>query len=244
MEIESLLLCATQISTYLGQSALTNATGFFFQRDENLFLATSKHVFFDVTSDHSPDRIVIKLHTDKNNATAAIDYSIPLYLEGKSQWVSGSDRTGDIDVAVIQIYRERLPNEVVLEAFGPSNLLAPECALEIGTPMLIVGFPLGFHDTLHNLPVARSAINASSFALRFQGNGYFLTDARTHRGSSGAPVVCRDVTAESMPWRLLGIHSGRLDMAGRDVKVDEALGLNCAWFADILQMLTEPRDLE
>lgn len=244
MEIESILLCATQISTHLGQSSLTNATGFFFQRDEKLFLATSKHVFFDAESGHSPDRIVIKLHTDRNNATAAIDYSIPLYVDGKSQWVSGSDRTGDIDVAVIQIFRARLPNEVIFEAFGPSNLLAPECTLEIGTPMLIVGFPLGFHDTLHNLPVARSAINASSFALRFQGNGYFLTDARTHRGSSGAPVVCRDVTAESMPWRLLGIHSGRLDMAGRDVKVDEALGLNCAWFADILQTLTEPRNLE
>ena len=244
MEIEPLLLTATQISTYSGEHSLTNATGFFYQRNEKLFLATSKHVFFDALSDHSPDRIVVKLHTNRNNATAAIDYSIPLYFDGKSQWVSGSDGTGDIDVAVIQIYQERLPQKVVLEAFGPSNLLAPERSLDIGTPMLIVGFPLGFHDTLHNLPVARSAINASSFALRFQGNGYFLTDARTHRGSSGAPVVCRDVTAETMPWRLLGIHSGRLDMAWRDVKVDEALGLNCAWFADILQTLTEPRDLK
>lgn len=244
MEIESILLCATQISTYLGQSSLTNATGFFFERDEKLFLATSRHVFFDAMSDHSPDRIVIKLHTDRNNATRAIDYSIPLYRNGKSQWVSGTDRTGDIDVAVIQIFRESLPKDVVIEAFGPANLLAQDSSLEIGTPLLIVGFPLGFHDTLHNLPVARSAINASSFALRFQGKGYFLTDARTHRGSSGAPVVCRDIASKTMPWLLLGIHSGRLDMVGRDATIDEALGLNCAWFADILLTLTEPRALE
>jgi len=46
----------------------------------------------------------------------------------------------------------------------------------------IVGFPLGFHDTLHHLPVVRQAALASSFGLRFPGNGYFLTDARTHRG--------------------------------------------------------------
>ncbi|WP_207064094.1 serine protease [Motiliproteus sp. SC1-56] len=244
MEIESILLCATQVSTFLGQSSLTNATGFFFQRDENLFLATSRHVFFDAKSNHSPDRIVIKLHTDRNNAARAIDYSIPLYVDGKSQWISGFDRAGDIDVAVIQIFREQLPKEVVFEAFGPQNLLAQNGTLEIGTPLLIVGFPLGFHDTLHNLPVARSAINASSFALRFQGNGYFLTDARTHRGSSGAPVVCKNNTAESMPWLLLGIHSGRLDMTGRDTNVDEALGLNCAWFADILLTLTEPTKRE
>ncbi len=243
MDIESILLCSTQISTYLEQTGLTNATGFFFQRDDRLYLATSRHVFHDEKSSHFPDRIVIKIHTDRNNATRAIDYSIPLYLNGKSLWIAGTDRTGDIDVAVIQIARERLPAEAIIEAFGPQNLLAPDDTVEIGTPLLIVGFPLGFHDTLHNLPVARSAINASSFALRFQGNGYFLTDARTHRGSSGAPVVCRDNTARAshLPWRLLGVHSGRLDMAGRDSELDEALGLNCAWFADILLTLTQAR---
>ena len=63
--------------------------------------------------------------------------------------------------------------------------------VEVGSSLLIVGFPLGFHDTLHHMPVVRQAVNASSFGLRFQGKGYFLTDARTHRGTSGAPVVLR-----------------------------------------------------
>ena len=243
MEAESILFCATQVATYLGDNYLTNATGFFFRRNEKLFLVTSRHVFFDKDSKHAPDRVVIKFHTDRSNSTRTIDYSIPLYLNGRSQWVSGSDQTGDIDVAVIQIHRDRLPGDVVFEAFGPENLLGQETTVEIGTPLLVVGFPLGFHDTLHNLPVARSAIVASSFALRFQGKGYFLTDARTHRGSSGAPVVCRDSTGQhaSFPWLLLGIHSGRLDMLGRDAEIDEALGLNCAWFSDILLTLTKAR---
>jgi hypothetical protein len=30
---------------------------------------------------------------------------------------------------------------------------------------------------------------SDSFGLRFQGQGYVPTDARTHRGTSGAPVV-------------------------------------------------------
>ena len=94
-----------------------------------------------------------------------------------------------------------------------------------------------------SVAVARHAVIASSFGLRFQGEGYFLTDARTHRGTSGAPVVMRaaagDWSAKDLPWRLLGIHSARLDVGTRDLELDEALGLNCAWYADILLTLTE-----
>jgi hypothetical protein len=42
-----------------------------------------------------------------------------------------------------------------------------------------------------------------------------------------------------LPWRLLGVHAARLDVGTRDQDVDEALGLNCAWYADILLTLTE-----
>ena len=126
----------------------------------------------------------------------------------------------------------------VLHAFGPEHLQASLDAVPIGTPLLLVGFPLGFYDTLHHLPVARHAIVASAFGVRFQGEGYFLTDARMHRGSSGAPVVTRSADAGAMPWTLLGVHSARLDMAGRDRVQDDVLGLNCAWYADILMTLT------
>ena len=76
-------------------------------------------------------------------------------------------------------------------AFTPEHLHDMREPVELGTSMVVVGFPLGFHDALHHLPVVRHAVNASSFGLRFQGKGYFLTDARTHRGTSGAPVVMR-----------------------------------------------------
>jgi hypothetical protein len=46
---------------------------------------------------------------------------------------------------------------------------------------------------------------------------------------------------QALPWKLLGVHSSRVDIAGRDQVQDEALGLNCAWYADILLTLTEPR---
>ena len=87
--------------------------------------------------------------------------------------------------------------------------------------------------------MVRNAVIASSFGLRFQGQGYFLTDARTHRGTSGAPVVMRSASGDSqLPWKLLGVHSALMDMGGRYLQLDESLGLNCAWYADILTTLT------
>jgi hypothetical protein len=118
----------------------------------------------------------------------------------------------------------------------------------VGTSVLIVGFPLGFHDTLHRLPVARQAVIASAFGIRFQGNGYFLTDARMHRGTSGAPVVSRGPTQcagrAELTWMLLGVHAARMDVANRDVHLDEHLDLNCAWYADILLTLTQDAAIE
>ena len=45
--------------------------------------------------------------------------------------------------------------------------------------------------------------------------------------------------AGDLRWMLLGVHSARLDVGTRDLILDEALGLNCAWYADILLTLTE-----
>jgi hypothetical protein len=204
---------------------------------------TSRHVVFDKPSKHTPDRLEIEIHTDADNLARSTGFSILLYRNGKSIWRQGRDASGEIDTAVIELDRAALPEDAVYRAFTPNHLRKSLDGVEIGTSLLIVGFPLGFHDTLHHLPVVRQAAIASSFGLRFQGQGYFLTDARTHRGTSGAPVVMRGERRSNesrpLPWQLLGVHSARLDMGTRDVQLDESLGLNCAWYADILLTLTE-----
>lgn len=241
LAIEPLLLTAARVDTFEGQRLLTNASGFFFERDARLFLVTSRHVMIDEPSKHFPDRIEIELHIAAGNMAMSTGFSMPLYHDGKSVWRQGSDTGGEIDVAVLEIEREALPKTAVLRAFKPEHLHDPREPVELGASLLVVGFPLGFHDALHHLPVVRHAVNASPFGLRFQGKGYFLTDARTHRGTSGAPVVMRRRGAQTgdLPWLLLGVHSSRMDVGTRDLNQDEALGLNCAWYADILLTLTE-----
>jgi S1-C subfamily serine protease len=241
--LEPLLLTSARVLTYDRQLQLTNASSFFFERDERLFLVTSRHVVVDQPSNHFPDRIEIELHVDPGNLAKSTGFSIPLYRNGKSIWRQGLDNAGEIDVAVIEIERAALPKTTVYRAFSPRSLLGSHGQPEVGSNLLVVGYPLGFHDTLHHMPVARHAVIASSFGLRFQGQSYFLTDARTHRGTSGAPVVMRaperDLMLGDLPWILLGIHSSRLDVGTRDLMLDEALGLNCAWYADILLTLSE-----
>ena len=237
--VEPLLLTTVQVTTLLGGFVLTRASGFFFRRDARLFLVTSRHVLFDADTSHLPDEVEIDVHTAAADLARSATVRLPLYADGRGLWRQGEDSGGDVDVAVLEIERGRLPQTAVLQAFGPEHLLSSLSAAEVGLPVLLVGFPLGFHDTLHHLPVARHAIIASSFGLRFQGQGCFLTDGRAHRGSSGAPVVLRSTDkAAALPWKLLGVHSSRFDMGGRDLAQDESLGLNGAWYADILMTLT------
>ena len=238
---ESVLLTTTRLTTFDGDRVLTGATGFFFEREGRLFLVTSRHVFVDTPTKHFPNRIEVEVHTDGVNLTGVYVLSLWLYADGKSQWRQGGDSGGEIDVAAIEIPRSALPSPAAFVAFRPEHLQRSLDEVEVGSAQLIDGFPLGFHDDIHHLPVVRHAVISSAFGVRFQGQGFFLTDARTHRGTSGAAVVMRDPEVDPrLPWRLLGVHSSRLDMGTRDLKLDESLGLNCAWYADILLTLTAP----
>ncbi len=237
--IEPLLLTTARVTTFDGDQVLTGASGFFFERDGRLFLVTSRHVVIDEPSKHFPSRLEIEFHTDEKNLTLCGSLSVLLYQDGKSIWRQGRDSAGEIDVAVVELDRKAMPASAVIRCFTPAHLQRSLDEVEVGSSLLVVGFPLGFHDTVHHLPVVRQAVIASSFGLRFQGQGFFLTDARTHRGTSGAPVVMRSGdTKAALPWKLLGVHSSRMDMRTRDLELDESLGLNCAWYADILLTLT------
>ncbi len=242
--IDPLFLTAPRVSTSRGGLGLTNASGFFFQRDERLYLVTSRHVLIDEATDHFPDRLEVELHLDDSNLTRSTGFSMLLYARGRAVWRQGRDAGGAIDVAVLEMDRSRLPAATIYRAFTPAHLGRSFADVHTDAALRVVGFPLGFHDAIHHLPVLRHAVFASPYGIRFQGQGYFLTDARTHRGTSGAPVVVRELapSADSadLPWRLLGVHSSRMDIGNRDLVLDESLGLNCAWYADILLTLTNP----
>lgn len=240
--VDALLLTTTRITTFAGPGVLTNASGFFFRRGDRLFLVSNRHVFADAESAHFPDRIQIGVHTDTHDLTQHALVSLPLFRDNVGQWCEVTDSGGSVDVATMEIPPGYLPANAALRAFDETHLEPRGEDIATGDALTIAGFPLGFHDTIHHLAVARSASIASAYGVRFQRQGCFLTDARTHRGSSGSPVVRRrtrgSAAAASLSWQLLGVHSTRMDMRTRDHTQDESLGLNCAWYADVLTRLT------
>lgn len=242
-----LMLACTPVQTLSQGRGMTTASGFFFERGTQLYVVTAGHVVADEASGHAPDALSVQVHLDAQDLTAMQSLRLPLYDDGLSRWHQGRDIGGAIDVAVVEIDRAQLPPVHALQALGMADLAAEQAGAgepwDIGDPLVIPGFPLGFHDLVYHLPVVRSAAIASAYGVRFQGKGFFLTDGRTHRGSSGSPVLCR-VSGDDggSGWRLLGVHSSRMDMSGRDAAIDESLGLNCAWYADILRTLTDPAD--
>lgn len=232
--IESLLLATVRIAAGEGTHASDDATGFFFARDDRIHLVTSRHVLVDPAGGHRRERIEIELHTDDADVRSTVIVPIELYRHGSPRWIESSD------VAALEIGREVLPPAVLRHAFTPANLEIAALRPQAGTTVHIVGFPHGFHDTVHRLPVVRQASIASAFGLPFQGRACCLVEGRALRGMSGAPVVMpMPAGRRELPWALLGVHSTRIDPAGREPADDPSLGLSPAWYGGVLMALTQ-----
>src|ERR1043165_1956950 len=130
--IEPLLLTTTRVLTFDGNRPLTEASGFFFEREGRLFLVTSRHVVIDEPTKHFPNRIENELHNDPENLARSIGFSVPLYRDGKSIWRQGKDAGGEIDVAVVELDRGALPKPVAMRCFTPEHLLNSLEEVEVG----------------------------------------------------------------------------------------------------------------
>lgn len=238
--LDDMFLRVAKIQTFADGQLLTNATGFLYLQENFLYLVTARHVVINEVCHHFPNRLHLSLHTDANDLQKWVDLSIPLYVNGVPQWFQHPQYGAAADLVAVAINDPHVLSNCVVATFCCDDILSMEEPMPLGQAVLILGFPLGFHDTLHNLPIVRSAIIASSFSHPFKGEPYFLTDARLHRGMSGSPVIANwprrqpFSTEPAGGWRLLGIHSSALDVSDRDPEQDERLALNTAWYASLI----------
>ncbi|POZ63898.1 S1 family peptidase [Chromobacterium alticapitis] len=76
------------------------------------------------------------------------------------------------------------------------NVLASNDLLESLPPMeeiVMIGYPNGLWDQLHNLPIIRKGITATHPKLKLNGKPEFLIDAACFPGSSGSPVFLANI---------------------------------------------------
>src|SRR5438067_3637649 len=120
--VDPLMLAAARVSTFVGTRGISNASGFFFERDDRLYLVTSRHVLIDKATQHFPDRVEIELHLDARELSRSTGFSMLLYENSRSVWREGRDSAGDIDVAVLRLDRAQLPAGVAIRPFTPEHL--------------------------------------------------------------------------------------------------------------------------
>lgn len=246
MPISDMVATVTQIHCFRDGRQQGVGTGFFYLYEDNLHLITNRHVIINEEEDYIPDEIRLRLHTDPNDIRQNDNYSVRLYNDDEERlWHQHPTGHNEIDVAVIPMNREQVMPRFFIKAFRPEDHVPQNVDISIGEDVLVIGYPLGFHDALHNLPIIRNAIISSVYPVPFQGYPIILIDSRLHSGTSGSPVFTKPSqmirytngsTSLSSGTRsfLVGVHSGTFDIVERDPDQDEPLGLNAVWFASLI----------
>jgi hypothetical protein len=91
---------------------------------------------------------------------------------------------------------------IILRIFNAINLLPNNIRLHVGEDVMVMGYPLGVFDDMHNLPILRNGIIASAYPIPFKRNQYFLVDSYLEKGTSGSPVI----TIKSIWCHAKGVH--------------------------------------
>ena len=135
----------------------------------------------------------------------------------------------DVDLAAFNVSGTH--HKAYWRTIGPEALADFEDpALAAGTQVWFVGYPEGYYDKKHNLPLMRSGIIASQPRVDFDGKPGFIVDGQCLPGSSGSPVfaplgnvaklvgILSSTAVRSQPVRAVGREERPL--ARIDVNVD------------------------
>ncbi|MCX7021727.1 MAG: trypsin-like peptidase domain-containing protein [bacterium] len=235
----------TPILSKVGNTVIGLATGFFYAY-KYLVLVTNRHVVINEKTEQYPSELVVRLHTDLdgNDLTQNQFYTIPLYDENNTpQWIEHPEYGSDADVVCVLINQD---HPMLTETTG--MMTSPDMQLpEFIHPswishVSIVGYPKGYYDQVHNLPIVKSGCVASPYGIYHNGKPNFLVDAAAEPGMSGSPVFTHRIsdylnTEERMAKLpspgvfFLGVLSGG---------INNVLNLNTIWYASLIKEILDP----
>lgn len=192
--MEQLTHSTIRIECTLGNGATSCGTGFFvnFLRREQVgvpTIVTNKHVIAGARL----GRIHITL-ADANGEPDLGSHQQFQIDNFEQQWILHPDP--DIDLAVLSVApifhavisaTGRRPFYIGLD----THMIATAAERDDFSAMedvVMIGYPNGIWDHVHNLPVIRKGITATHVRTRWAGRDEFLTDIASFPGSSGSPV--------------------------------------------------------
>lgn len=196
--LEQLMFSTTRITTLCTDGKTYSASGFFYQYelekngDKELIpvIITNRHVtekaevlnvFMSRSDDqgnplyeppygmqfHKTDLDKFVIHHPNPNVDLSLIFALPIIESFKAENKKVFYRT---------IQEKQIPSDEELHS------------LDAVEEILMVGYPNGMWDQVHNMPLVRRGITATPVYLDFNGQPKFLIDAACYPGSSGSPV--------------------------------------------------------
>ena len=212
------------------QNRKGGGTGFFLNYNDETYLVTNRHVIDPDDASPSQARIWFR---DFGNLTETNHYDISLSLGDGSDWF-GHPESEEVDLAVIPLNMQLSTIDEVRDEDHNTGSLAftrqhyIHDNITVDNKVRILGYPGDFVDRTSLFPVQRNALIASPYGYPFDGDPYFVTDARMHPGTSGSPVLfdtggmlhtTGDVPKDRLKdMYLLGVHSATFyDVSSSDI---------------------------
>lgn len=125
-------------------------------------------------------------------------------------------------------------------------------AVAASDDIVVAGYPRSFYDQVNLYPIIKAGIIASRWGSNFNGNPYFLIDAKLFPGSSGSIVVSKPIdmvvsggkvfTSKEKQYAFLGIYSGEPFLKEQPVELDDIIimrklgfNLGIVWYGYLIE---------
>lgn len=267
--VTGLYLSTTPIKFKNGE----HATGFFYKFEGATYLVTSKHALnFQTANGDRPASVRITTRPNPKDVTQTESHDLRLIDGDGSPYWHSHPEDDTVDIAVLPLSPPVVSSSIQVGsfdqdkddsnsgnlAFGPNSRskdMASERSDRVivsATNSVILGYPIRVFRS--KFPIARDALIATPYGKKFNEKPMFATDARTHPGLSGSPVVYIERSQDSMHgahsttvrsalhvmdlmyWELIGVHSERADATAE-------IDLSGAWYASIIPDILEQTEI-
>jgi hypothetical protein len=121
--------------------------------------------------------------------------------------------------------------------------------MEVADDILVIGYPHSYYDRVNLFPIVKSGIIASRWGTDFDGEPYFLIDAKLFPGSSGSIVVSKPTnmvvdgnnvyTSKEKQFAFLGIYSGEPDLRHPNSQKELDVNVGIVWYGHLVDEIIE-----
>jgi V8-like Glu-specific endopeptidase len=225
--MDGLLRTTTPIKYPGYEHSDSHSTGFFYRTNNDTYLVTARHCLFQSRRERKgpfkPKEIAIRLR-DKSQHRGSHTERISLYDSNeKRRWIEPFHH--EVDVAALPLnFSLRETGNTSFGTFRLGKSYDPKDDAVPGEPAIVAGYPVLNRETYS--PILRNALISTALDVDFDAQPYFLVDSNLHEGTSGSPVLVREIDEEDRThFKLIGIHSGRYDLSSEGGE-----NLNRVWF--------------